>query len=147
MKHFSLAICLLTCLMCIFASSALADGDSTGYAFGFSTQCVSETGGYAHAPEGQLHEKKGTCEIIEVRHSVIGNGSNLQYTNYIAAYIPSEGMYAGHKWQKPDMIYHSCTSPYIERYCWVVPGGRGNTKYSSNGHLTTIRIEGQFRPH
>lgn len=148
MKRLIAAMCLSILVVCSLTFSALADGDTRNYGFGFTTQCVSENGGLSHAPESQLHKKEGNCEIIEVRHQVVGLGSDKGFTNYIAAWAPYDGMYLGHKWQLPDMIYHSCTSNQLkEDKPYVAPGGRGNTKYHDNGGLTSVRIEGQFRPH
>lgn len=130
-------------LMSICASSALADGDTTNYAFTFTAQCVN-TSSLNHA--SSYHTKQGDCTIIEVRHSVSGNGSSAGYTNYIYAYIQDVGYY-GAKWRAPDMIYHSCTSDYLWAGDSVTPGGRGNTKYNENLGLTSITITGQFRPH
>lgn len=64
-------------LMSICASSALADGDTTNYAFTFTAQCVN-TSSLNHA--SSYHTKQGDCTIIEVRHSVSGNGSSAGYS-------------------------------------------------------------------
>lgn len=141
-----LATILLVIMTTLYITTALADGNTTNYAFGFTAPCVNETA-LSHASEDQAHSKEGACTIIEVRHAVIGSGSSYGYTNRLYAYLVDYGMYVGAKWHAPDMIYHSCTS---ENNLFpgdrVVPGGRGNTKYGDKG-LSTIRIEGQFRPH
>lgn len=141
-KLFSLFF-VVVMLMSIAVTSAMADGDRTDYYFGFTAQCEN-TSDLNYAP--QFHEKIGYCTIIEVRHAVIGNGSDAGYTNYMYAYEQGFG-FLGAKWHAPDMIYHSCTSTFLYDGYLVTPGGRGNTKYNENLALTSIRIEGQFRPH
>lgn len=140
--------CLATILLVIVATlcmtTALADGDMSNYAFGFTAQCVNTTS-LSHAT--QYHTKQGSCTIIEVRHSVIGNGSSAGHTNYMYGYVQQDDTYYGAKWQAPDSIYHSCTSDLLWPGDLVTPGGRGNTKYYDSNGLTSIRIEGQFRPH
>lgn len=143
MKRLFVAFLAIVMLTTIFGSSALAEGDLTNYAFCFSAQCVN-TSVLSHA--SQFHLKTSDCNFIEVRHAVIGNGSNGGYNNYIYCYVEEAGYY-GAKWQAPDMLYYCCTSDWLWEGDSVTPGGRGNTKYNEYLGLTNIRIEGQFRPH
>ena len=143
MKKFLAMLLVIMTLVSISLPSALADGNTNPYQFTFTAQCVNTT---SRNHSENYKEKEGICTIIEVRHSVSGNGSDAGYTNYISAYVPGVG-YFGAKWHAPDMEFHSCTSNSLVAELLVAPGGRGNTKYNENLGLTSITITGQFRPH
>lgn len=144
MKKFLSMLFAIMLLASVSITPAMADGDTTPYKFGFTASCT-EGASLNHSTNYQ--KKIGDCTIIEVRHSVIGNGSDAGYTNYMYGYVEQDDTYYGAKWHAPDMIFHSCTSNLLWANDRVAPGGRGNTKYNENLGLTSIRIEGQFRPH
>lgn len=136
---------VLVAILSLLTVSAFAEDDMTNYAFGFTAQCLNETQ-LNHASIGVARPKQGTNNFIEVRHSVSGNGSSYGYTNLMYAYMIDYDMYVGRKWQLPNGIYYSCTSDNLHQNVWVVPGGRGNTKYAEEG-LSSLYLEGQFRVH
>lgn len=142
-KIVSLLLTVVT-IISLSVVPALADGDPTNYAFGFDTQCVNTTTKY-HS--GNYKKKTGTVNYIEVRHHVIGDGSDAGFTNLMNGYVSSTGAYLGSKWQAPDGGYYCCTSNSFAAKQQIAPGGRGNTKYNEQLGLTTLRLEGQFRVH
>ena len=144
MKKFLAILLVVMTLVSISLPSALADGDTNPYQFTFTAQCVNTTS-LNHSQN--YKPKTANCTIIEVRHSVSGDGSDAGYTNYIYAYISNTSKYVGARWHAPDMVYHSCTSNSLNNTVSVAPGGRGNTKYNENLGLSSITITGQFRPH
>ena len=144
MKKFLAMFLAIMTLASITLPSALAEGDTTNpYQFTFTAQCVNTT---SRNHSNNHKTKQGTCIIIEVRHSVSGNGSDAGYTNYISAHVVDKGYY-GARWHAPDMTFYSCTSSSLTQGLSVAPGGCGNTKYNENLGLTSITITGQFRPH
>lgn len=150
MKKVISLILLVAVVMSLATVSALADGnDTSNYAFGFTTQCVNTTGrNHSTAYHTKL---SATIKYIEVRHHVIGNGSDAGFTNLMYGYVSSgangSNVYRGSKWQAPNGSYYTCTSDYFEEGDSIAPGGRGNTKYNEQLGLTSVRLEGQFRVH
>ena len=147
MKKFLALVIAIVSMLSIMPTVGIADGDTTGYAFGFT----ASTDGKTLSRANQWQIKRGTCPIIEVRHKVIGNGSSAGHTNlmYACVIFVDAVSYVGSKWQLPNGIYWSCTSNILADYTGasVVPGGRGNTKYKEINGLNSVRLEGQFRPH
>lgn len=143
MKKLVVSVLSVIMLVSLLAGSALANGDDINHAFGFTAMTDGTTRTHANV----FYEKQYYNEIIEVRHSVIGNGSSAGYTNLIHAYDEQMNWWLGAKWHAPDMIYHSCTSFEITTDASYTPGGRANTKYQQYLGLTSVRLEGQFRVH
>ena len=123
----------------LFAVPASAGGDHLNRAYGF----LAYTNGTTLTHANQVH-LKGSENFIEVRHTV--PQSTAGYTNLLYGYIDPSGPYAGAKWMLPNGIYYSCTSATLSNK-YVTPGGRGNTDYATYVGLSSITIEGQFRPH
>ena len=142
MKKF-IALVLMVITVLSLSAVALADGTAlTNWAYGYT----ASTNGSTLSCATQYHTKDSTDNYIEVRHSVIGNGSSGGHTNYMYAKIQN-GNYVGAKWHAPDMIYWTCTSSNLAfKDISVAPGGRGNTKYADMG-FSSVRLEGQFRTH
>ena len=125
----------------LFAVPALADGDHSNYAFGFTAY----TNGSAFTNAANYKLKTGTENFIEVRHEVKNGIPN--YTNYMCGIKNGSTAYAGGKWHAPNMIYWTCTSSSFTENSSITPGGRGNTDYATYQGLSTVRLEGQFRVH
>ena len=146
MKKVISLILLVAVVMSLATVSAFADedDDKTNYAFGFTTQCVNTTG---REHSTAYHEKRSaTIKYIEVRHHVIGNGSDAGFTNLMYGHIKN-GNYYGSKWHTPNGSYYTCTSSQFMENTLIAPGGRGNTKYNEQLGLTSVRLEGQNRVH
>ena len=143
MKKLISLLAFLALVMSLLSTAAQAE-DLTNWAYGFTAQCVSSNG-LNHATA--YHTKTSTKTYIQVRHSVIGNGSSGGYTNLMYGHDSTLGQYLGSKWQAPDGIYYNCTSSSFGIDHSITPGGRGNTKYNEQLGLTSVRLEGQFRVH
>ena len=152
MKKVISLILLVAVVMSLAIVPALADetqDDTHNYAFGFTTQCVNTTG---REHSTAYHTKLSpTIKYIEVRHHVIGNGSDAGFTNLMYGYVyysvNGSDVYRGSKWQAPDGHYYTCTSNSFRDGDSIAPGGRGNTKYNEQLGLTSVRLEGQNRVH
>ena len=143
-KNITLVLAVLM-LVGLFHAPALASGDHSNRAFGFRSQCVSETGGYGYSDE--YNQKTGTENFIEVRHEVTGSGSSGGFSNYIGTHKQGTTSLLGAGFKPSDMLYYKCTSSNYTRSAKYAPGGRGNTKYHDQLGLTMVDINGQFRPH
>lgn len=143
MKRLISLLILAMLAMSVMTSTALAGGDESNRAFGFTAYTDGST--LNHNPN-RFQWKDGNENYIEVRHEVTGNGSGAGHSNYMYAYVQAEDYY-GAKWQVPDMLYYKCTSSRLVKNTIVTPGGRANTKYEEQQGLDRIMIEGQFRPH
>lgn len=147
MKKVISLILLVAVVMSLAIVPALADeikDDTHNYAFGFTTQCVNTTG---REHSTAYHTKlSATINYIEVRHHVIGNGSDAGFTNLMYGHI-KDGNYYGSKWHTPNGSYYTCTSSMFTKGASIAPGGRGNTKYNEQLGLTSVRLEGQNRVH
>ena len=143
MKRLISLLILAMLAMSVMTSTALAGGDESNRAFGFTAYTDGST--LNHNPN-RFQWKDGNENFIEVRHEVTGNGSGAGHSNYMYAYVQAEDYY-GAKWQVPDMLYYKCTSSRLVKNTIVTPGGRANTKYEEQQGLDRIMIEGQFRPH
>lgn len=119
--------------MSVMTSTALAGGDESNRAFGFTAYTDGST--LNHNPN-RFQWKDGNENFIEVRHEVTGNGSGAGHSNYMYAYVQAEDYY-GAKWQVPDMLYYKCTSSRLVKNTIVTPGGRANTKYEEQQGLDT----------
>lgn len=125
----------------LFAVPASAVGSHTNWAFRFTAY----TNGSAFTNANNYKEKDGNEDFIEVRHEV--KNSTAGYTNRMCGVIIGTDVYAGGKWQLPNMIYWTCTSSTFNAGKWITPGGRGNTDYATYQGLATVQLEGQFRTH
>lgn len=146
MRKTVLLVLSIMVFICLTSTSAMAD--TLNRAFGLTTQCVTEDDSLYGISTNVAWPKEEDNNYIEIRHHVVGTGANSGFTNRMMAYEMSFRQAYGAKWMLSNDIYYSTNnSYYIHQGATVKPAARGNSKFSQSYGLTSVRLEGQFRPH
>lgn len=137
---------IIAVLMIATMSTALAGGNETNYAYGFTAQCISPDAGYSFDTES--YKKTSAEQLIDCRANVIGNGAGAGYTVFMMALDRTASRRVGGRWQQPNTgTYLPAALSGLTAEHFYSMGGRGNTKYNEFLGLQYVRIEGQFRVH
>lgn len=137
MRKFLLSLITITLML---PCSAYA---SNPWYFWFDSQCgPAPTFGFAQ----QYQKMDADKSSVEIRHYVIGDGTNVGFTNLLT--IHERGTIGdpvvGAKWCVADGMYYSMNVTLLQDHFYA-PCGRANTRYYDQFGLTSVRIEGHWR--